>query len=495
MNSGTTSILRTLAAVVLGLATMLGACGPCWRPDAALAETAADQAALEAAAAALPAGRVLTIDRPYRLTRSLTLSVPVQVTGGGQLVSTAPDVTVTLAGPVMAADEQVLFAGPGRLALPAARRISVAWWGAVPGVPDAAPALRAAFASGDDRTIVIPPGDYRLASTVPSSYPAIDPAAVLVRGRKGLDVSAKGARLVVAPAIALSEAVLLDRDDDITWTGGTVVGNRSGLGVAAENAGFGVMNVRRFTIRDVSFETFGGNGAGIVGNWMVDGLFQDLQMHGVGICLDVAYVHDVTVDRLHATGADAAGQAGPGHVGMKCLSNVHDTNVGADRNATGLPLDDTDGLTLTRSDIANFDTGVALASGRRITIVGNTIHDNPGHGSTKGLGVYIYTITDGAAGYRSVDFPVRDVCVADNSFVRNGAKSGGYGVLIAAGAKAGPIAIVGNRFQLNASGTVASADTVSRSAFRLGRNRLDNGSPPQGLSVAAATAQCGLQEP
>lgn len=106
--------------------------GDLYWQDAAGDGAADDRAALAQAAADLPAGAEVTIDRGrFKIGSSIEVANPVRFNPGGRLV--VPNgVTVTLQGPVTAAPVHIFeCSGNGKVVLGAGtREVHPAWWGA-----------------------------------------------------------------------------------------------------------------------------------------------------------------------------------------------------------------------------------------------------------------------------------------------------------------------------------------------------------------------------
>lgn len=193
------------------------------------------------------------------------------------------------------------------------------------GVTDDAPKMRALC--GSNRTLLFPSGHtYYLATTVASNYPAYANAAFLCSQATNFHVVAKGAVFKIDPAIALSQAVLIDRGMHWTWDGGTIIHNRAGLTPTQENVGFGLVNNVDFRVSGVHFASgLGGLGGALVGDYNINGRISGIQMDGVGIGVDMAFSKNMLFEGIHATGADNGGLSDVNHVGDKFWSNIYDT--------------------------------------------------------------------------------------------------------------------------------------------------------------------------
>lgn len=293
---------------------------------------------------------------------------------------------------------------------------------------DDGPAIRAIFAKEiTGKTIFFPPNrKYCFKSNVEPGYPAFNRTAVLVSHKSKFRVVAKDATFITHGSIPLTTIFTFDRTVNWSWEGGTLVGERKGLSADAENVGIALVNVQRFNISDLTFTGFGGNGAAFNGDWIVSGSFSRLNMRGVGICFDLAFLKNVTVADVVATGADTHGRSGAGQTGEKCFSTIQDGPL-MSYNRTGVDIPYSEGVTVERLDASNFRTAVAIASGRRFRFIDNNIHDNPG-GVTAGIGYYFYYIDGGR--FSSVGSPVSDVKIIGGKIRNNGSPATGLGVLI-----------------------------------------------------------------
>ena len=300
---------------------------------------------------------------------------------------------------------------------------SVVAFGADPtGSRDSAPAFRAAIAS--DQKIIVPPGTYLFASTQTAPCCAFDRPAVLVQGLSNFEIDGHDAIIKIADNIAFSSAFQFDQDKNFVVRGLTIQGTRTGLSAKQENVGITASSDMDFTIEDIRFAgNFGGVGAAVAGDWMVNGTFRRLRMDAVGHCFDVAYLKHVRVDSVRAQGTDQNGNHGPGQVGQTCFSIIVDPPNAAN-NKTGVAFNQTDWVEVTGLDESNFDTGGLIETGTHYRFSGNTWHDNPGHGSAAGLGLFIRYNPATSTGA-----PPRDISIADH-FANNGAAVAGYGVLI-----------------------------------------------------------------
>ena len=344
--------------------------------------------------------------------------------------------------------------------------VNVVLAGADPtGVADSAPAIRAA--EGSNETLFFPPGTYRLASTQTAPCCAYDAPAILMQGYTNFAVSGYGATLVVDSSIAFSTAVQFDSDKNFSVAGLAVQGSRSGLTATQENVGLAFTSDANFVAKDLHLTgNFGGNGAGLAGDWLVNGVFSNITMDTVGHCEDMAFLKNVTFAGQNATGADTNAATGTGQVGQTCFSVINDVPNAATNN-TGVSFTETDGVTLTGVKESNFTTGFLISSGTHFNLYGNYWHNNPGlaSASTPGLGGYIVYTNGGVA--TSVGVPPSGISIAD-TFANNGTAVAGYGLVISTAAITNSdvisgISIANSTFDNNAATAIGSDATTGLS--------------------------------
>ena len=346
---------------------------------------------------------------------------------------------------------------------------SVLSFGADPtGARDSAPAFRAAITSG--QKITVPPGTYLFASTQTAPCCAFDRPAVLVEGQSNFELNGHDAIIKIADSIAFSSAFHFDQGKHFAVRGLTIEGNRTGLSAKQENAGITVSGGVDFTIEDIHFAgNFGGVGAAVAGDWLVDGTFRQLRMDAVGHCFDLAYLKHVRIEGVRAQGTDQNGHHGPGQVGQTCFSVIVDPPNAAN-NKTGVPFRETDGVQVSHLEESNFDTGGLIETGTHYTFSGNDWHDNPGHGSAAGLGLFIRYNPATSPGA-----PPSDISIADH-FAHNGASAAGYGVLISSAGISNDdtisrITVSGSRFDNTGKAAVGSDSSRHLSGIVVRGNR------------------------
>jgi hypothetical protein len=302
--------------------------------------------------------------------------------------------------------------------------VNVVQLGADPtGVADSAPAFRAAIAS--NRKVVVPAGQYRFKSTVSPPCCAMDNAAVLVSGQFNFAVTGQGAVTIFAdPSIAHSSLFHFDQDRRFSLTGLTLRGDRTGLRPTQENVGIAFTSDTDVAVQQLTFAGgFGGEGAGIAGDWLVRARFSRLTFDGVGQCFDVAFLKLVSIDRLVGRGADAAGQPGGG---AKCISVIND-KPNAATNHTGVAYDASDGVRVGRADVSGFATGAYLASGTNLAFSANVWHDNTQAGG-RGIGVFVQRVASGP--FASDNHPPGRITITGDRFENNMGPAGECDVLI-----------------------------------------------------------------
>jgi len=325
---------------------------------------------------------------------------------------------------MMLAAVVLLAAGPSRALAAPTTVVNVVQLGADPtGVADSAPAFRAAITS--NHRVVVPAGHYRFKSTVRPPCCAMDRAAVLVTGQVNFTVTGQGPVTIFAdPSIALSSLFHFDQDRHFSLTDLTLRGDRTGLGPNEENVGITFTSDTNISVQGLTVQGgFGGEGAGIAGDWLVRARFSRLTFDGVGQCLDVAFLSVVSIDHLIGRGADAAGGRGGG---AKCVSVVND-KPNAATNHTGIAFDATNGVQVRDSDVSGFAVGAYLASGTNFSFSGNAWHDNAMAGG-KGIGVFVQRVASGP--FASDGYPPGRIGITGDRFEKNTGAAGECDVLI-----------------------------------------------------------------
>lgn len=340
----------------------------------------------------------------------------------------APDdgVTVTLNGVISAPSNAQIFEGAGQVVVNAPW-VSVAWWGALVPDSDAAPAFQAAM--GSDRTVYVPAGSYTFESDQSVSLPVSDKTGVLVKNVSNLDIEGSDATISMADAVDLSSVFHFIQVTNLTVQGLTFEGNRNNLTSSQENAALSFTSVVNFFINNITLTgNWGGVGAAVTGDWLVNGTFDNFVMNAVGQCFDTAFLNNVTFENFQAVGADTNGNQGSGQVGQKCVSVIYDTPL-ASYNETGVSYPDTDGVVISGGSVTNFSTGANIATGENYSFYGNSWSNNPGKSpSSKGIGIYIQ---DGHGGSSSpIGYPPSNITVYNDQFTSNGAAVSGAGFQI-----------------------------------------------------------------
>jgi hypothetical protein len=317
------------------------------------------QILLSAAEQSAASGRPIEVGRVLKVGRSLRLAANIVFAEDGA-IEAFKEAEVTLEGKVSAPSAAHIFRGEGSVKVTGAEWVSVAWWGAGTN-QDAAPAFRQAL--GSNRTVHVPPGRYVLGSVVPAPCCAFNGPMIFGSSLQSVHFEAYGATLSVAEAQAYSTILHFDRSRKVSLAGGAYIGSRHGMKPDAENVALTFSSVVDLDVRDIEIAgNFGGNGAGVAGDWIVNAHFEDVRMERVGICFDIAFVQDMTINRLTAAGADHAGENGRGQAGMKCISNIYDT-PNLHNNHSGVAFGNTERLTVSNSTIRNFTFGTSVTTG------------------------------------------------------------------------------------------------------------------------------------
>lgn len=298
---------------------------------------------------------------------------------------------------------------------PFSQTVNVVTLGADPtGAVDSAGAFRAAM--GSNRRIMVPAGKYLFNSAEAAPCCAFDPAAVMVSERSNFEIDGDRATIIVGDKIALSSAFHFDRSRGFAVRGLTIQGNRTDLKSTQENAGLTFSSDVDFDVEDIHFTgDFSGNGAAVVGDWLVDATFSNIKADGIGHCFDLAYLLRVRISNVWARGKGSQGDNTPGET---CVSVIVDP-PNAGQNHTGVPFRTTEQVSITGVDEGNFNTGALIATGQDYLLSGNYWHDNVGTRNARGIGVWIKHGAD-----PQVAVPEHGVKIVGDRFARNGSKEG-----------------------------------------------------------------------
>ena len=298
---------------------------------------------------------------------------------------------------------------------PPLQTVNVVTLGADPtGAVDSAGAFRAAMRS--NRRIIVPAGKYLLNSAEAAPCCAFDPAGVLVSGLSNFEIDGDGATIIVGDKIALSSAFHFDRSRRFAVRGLSIQGNRTDLKSTQENAGLAFSSDVDFDVANIHFTgDFSGNGAAVVGDWLVDATFNNIKADAVGHCFDLAYLLRVRISDIWARGKGSEHDNAPGQT---CVSVITDPpNAGQDH--TGVPFRITEQVAITGVDEGNFNTGALIAAGRDYLLTSNYWHDNVGTRNARGIGVWIKHGTDSQAAV-----PEHGVKIVGDRFAHNSSKEG-----------------------------------------------------------------------
>lgn len=330
------------------------------------------------------------------------------------------------------------------------------------GVADSAPAFRTAIQS--NKTAIVPPGTYRLSSTVSAPCCANDAAAVLVQSKTNFQVIGYGATIVVDNGIALSTAFHFDQDSNYSVEGLTIQGTRSGLSGGQENVGITSTSDVNFTYRDIHFTgNFGGVGAALAADWLVNGSFSNILIDKAGQCADFAFLQNVSFQTIRATGADTNGNTGANQTGMKCLSVIVD-GLNSATNNTGVSFTATNYVSITDVSASNFNVGAYLSTGTGYSFAADHWIANVGTSSTPGYGIQLDYIASGS--FASTGAPVGNVVVNGDTFTGNGnatAGAAGLGITqanITNSDAIGNVSVTGSTFNNNVTQGISADGTT-----------------------------------
>lgn len=393
--------------------------------------TTADDAAIAAAdATAVLGGKELLFTQSCRVAANLAIISSVAFSQGGELL---PDLgaTITLNGRNIDAPVNAeIFGGAGTVAAPNVTSVSVGWWGAYAASlagTDAGPSIRAAL--GSNRLIVFPTSTkpYFIASSPRvSNWPPSTPG-VTVMNFHNFTIDGRNAILQMR-----NTNTCLEHPGGNCWRAQTLafVGNANfrvqnltmqGWGYPTnEVASMTVHNNVDFKFDNIHCVGYGGTGSCLNAAWDVRGTFSNWFAPQAHFFTDSAFLLDVTFDKIHTRGIGGDNVSG---VGGPAFSFIFDpNNVG--KNTTGIDFTDTQRVTITNSDCANYSTCIFIAAGSDYTLNGNRWHDNPGHDAVRGNGVQI------SINPHTLVAP-HGITINDTIF-NNGAVTPGYGVLLSA---------------------------------------------------------------
>lgn len=322
--------------------------------------------------------------------------------------------------------------------------VNVMDFGAVgDGATDDTVAIQAAInAMGSNGSVLFfPAGEYYLNTLQYSAYPGypFGPNILLVQSKLNFGVIGDGASLIVGnnaiqgppssgqPDVA-SCVLAIDKCQNFTINGLRIVGNRTGLISSQENVGIILTSCVNFNVSNIIISgNFGGLGAGIAADWLVDGSFNNIRMEKVGIIADVAYLQNVTFNNVIGYGADTNGSQGSGQVGNKGFSLIND-HQNASINYTGVSFTYSNNVNYHNCVAENFNVGVVIATGQYINFDSCSFSVNPGSGFNNAIGIWITYYPSG--NFSSVGFPVQNLAIDDCKIFNNGTGFAGWGIYI-----------------------------------------------------------------
>jgi hypothetical protein len=287
---------------------------------------------------------------------------------------------------------------------------------------DDAAAFRAAVASGKN-VVFVPPGTYTFKTTVSTGAPASNPACVLISAKSDLTVFAYGARFLIDNSISgptPTTTVAFGNDcKHVTWLGGTLVGNNTGLSASAENVAFECNACTGLTIRDAKIT--GTFLTAFAGTWQFDCLIENVQGFNLTNPIDMAHLENVVFRRCVFFANPAHAVTGANiHYDTPTLSgNLVTTEAGVARAlATGC----TNRLYFLECLFHGFGTGIGIdcVKGALIsrTVIRNGLVASSPYTQT---GVLLYR---GSAAV-SAGLPTTDITIEDCDIYGNGVTAGG----------------------------------------------------------------------
>jgi len=439
----------------------------------------ASSALSTACTAAATAGAPLGLSGIYKVSSNLTLACDLAFAPGSVLKADSGK-TVTVNGRILASDVAYIFQGAGSVVAATAPSVSVQWWGAGHGIADDATAFRAAL--GSDRVIHVPPAAYVFNSTqsIPANEAALPPIGVLIDGESNWEMAAYGATLEMGSSVAAATTIQVHASNNWTISGLNCLGNRGGLTSGQGSSCLVVFNDVGFAVRDLTLSgNWGGDGTGVYGDWLVNGVFSNFYMPKVNICLGFGFIKNVRVDHGFAEGADNNGNQGSGQMGDRCIGESYDV-LNSTYNATGYSFTDTDGYSVTGVDASNFSVGWTVQSGNHYYFSGNYWHANPG---AAGVGAGGYIAYNNGGNFSSVGHPPGNITVVGDSYVDNG--TAGYGIDIANGPDSADtianILVADSVFDNNATTGIEAAAASLLANIRATRNVFSGASQTTGI--------------
>jgi hypothetical protein len=334
------------------------------------------------------------------------------------------------------------------------------------GVADDTAAIQAAVNSigSNGATLFFPAGQYYLNTLQYSAYAGkpFGPNILLVQNKSNFKIVGYGASFIVGnnavqgpPSLgqpnAAASVFAIDKCTNFYVYGLRIVGNRTGLSFNQENGAFVLTSCVNFNISDITISgNFGGIGAGLIGDWMVDGSFNNIRMEKVGIMADVAYLQNVVFNNVIGYGADTNGNSGSGQVGQKGFSLVNDP-LNESINFTGVSYTFSNNVSYLNCTAVNFNVGAIITSGQYISFDSCNFTVNTGSGSTQAKGISVGY--DPSGNFTSVGFPVQNLLVNSCNIFNNGTNVSGYGIFIDAVTVTAPDVLknflIGNTFVNN----------------------------------------------
>jgi hypothetical protein len=371
-------------------------------------------------------------------TQNFTLAVPsspdgtIKLARGNSGATTQDVISVDASGNINGLVKSTGSTTARSLANRFADVVNVKDFGAVgDGVTDDTAAIQAAINSigNNGSSIYFPQGTYYLNTTQPAPYPTyFNPVCLLVQNKSNFSIRADGASLVVGNTAAFSSLFHFDKCNNFLFSGFRLVGNKTGVSPIMENCAVTLTSCVKFNVSDLLIDgNWGGLGAGIIGDWMVDGIFQNIRMPKAGIIVDVAYLMNVVFSNVIGYGADNNGNNTGTAIGQKGFSIINDTpNIS--RNFTGITFSNTDNVQFQNCVAENFATGCAISAGSNINFFGCSFSSNDGGGSALGIGLYLYY--DNSVLFSSAGVAPTNISVVGCKVYNNGIGIVGSGIYI-----------------------------------------------------------------
>lgn len=316
----------------------------------------------------------------------------------------------------------------GRWKLQYSGAVSVKQFGAKgDGVHDDAPPIQACVTAVTDTWI--PAGNYLMNSTNAAPIPVTDPINILIQSKNNFSIRcSSNAQFLLSATANLSCVWGFWKCNNFVFDGANLVGNRTGLVLGQESVGINLMSVTNFQIRNVRLSgSWIDSGTAFGGDWMVNGLIENVQADSIGQGFDIAFMQNVTFRNINMFGQSAGGTCG--QIGF---NTSYDVPL-ATYNSTGISFlgNNTNHIYFENCKFANFNAGAFITTGSYFYFDEHCNFNNcagTSSGSIQGWGMIITWINSYPA--QSAGFPCNKFYFQGTHFENNGLLIGGGGCQI-----------------------------------------------------------------